>query len=69
MGIDGVNHVNVIVDMHRVDHITVIPLYICLWQISHDGMGIYSEIYSTSQKFGHTYSFKGFSLFVLFSAL
>ena len=26
-------------------------------------------IYSTSQKFGHTYSFKGFSLFRLFSTL
>ena len=25
--------------------------------------------YSTSQKFGHTYSFKGFSLFLLFSKL
>ena len=25
--------------------------------------------YSTSQSFGHTYSFKGFSLFVLFSTL
>ena len=26
-------------------------------------------IYSTSQKFGHTYSFHGFTLFLLFSTL
>ena len=27
------------------------------------------RIYSTSQKFGHTYSFQGFSIFLLFSTL
>jgi hypothetical protein len=32
-------------------------------------MAVTRAIYSTSQKFGHTYSFKGFTLFLLFSTM
>ncbi|CAB1344229.1 unnamed protein product [Coregonus sp. 'balchen'] len=43
----------------------------CVSEFSHlSTMYVYKRIvYSTSQKFGHTYSFKGFSLFLLFSTL
>uniref|UniRef100_A0A674AYY7 Dedicator of cytokinesis 3 n=1 Tax=Salmo trutta TaxID=8032 RepID=A0A674AYY7_SALTR len=38
----------------------------CSWPLVHL---TFSTMYSTSQKFGHTYSFKGFSLFLIFSTL